>query len=151
PELTALEPALAPDLVAVRLATGYPVPPAAATRAFAARARAAGATIEEAVPAEVWSEGGLARGVRDARGRHPAGAVVAAAGPWSPALTAPSGRWRPVVPVWGVNVELRLPAPPRHTLEEAGVELILGDAPPAVFSLVTAEGVSSLGSTFLRD
>jgi glycine/D-amino acid oxidase-like deaminating enzyme len=148
-ELTALEPALAPDLVAIRLATGYPVPPAAATRAFAARARAAGATIDEGAPATLWTEGGRARGVSDARGRHPAGAVVVAAGPWSPALVDPSGRWRPVTPVWGVNVELRLSEPPRHTLEEAGVELILGDAPPAVFSLVTADGVSSLGSTFL--
>jgi D-hydroxyproline dehydrogenase subunit beta len=136
--LTALEPALAPDLVAIRLATGYPVPPASATRAFADRVWEAGAVIETG-----------AAGVQDADGRHAAGAVVVAAGPWSPALVDPSGRWRPISPVWGVNVELRLPNPPRHTLEEAGVELILGDAPPAVFSLVTAHGVSALGSTFL--
>jgi D-hydroxyproline dehydrogenase subunit beta len=147
--LTALEPALAPDLVAVRIATGYPVPPAAATRAFAARAREAGAILHEGARATVWREGDRASGVQEPDGRHAAGAVVVAAGPWTPELIDRTGGWRPVVPVWGVNVELELKAPPRHTLEEAGVEHILGDAPPSVFSLVTAEGVSALGSTFL--
>jgi len=46
-----LEPALAEDLAGFRLATGRPVPPASATRAFAARARAAGAEIREGVVA----------------------------------------------------------------------------------------------------
>jgi glycine/D-amino acid oxidase-like deaminating enzyme len=150
-ELTALEPALADDLVAVRLATGYPVPPAAATNAFSARARAAGAQIHEGTAARLWREGGRIAGVQTPDGRTPAGAVVIAAGPWSPAVADPSGRWRPIAPVWGVNVELRLPAPPRHTLEEAGVETVMSGGPPSIFALVTADGVSALGSTFLRD
>jgi glycine oxidase len=150
-ELTALEPALADDLVAVRLATGYPVPPAAATNAFAARARAAGARIEEGAPAQLWRERDRIAGVQTRQGRTPAGAVVIAAGPWSPGVADPSGRWQPIAPVWGVNVEVHLAAPPRHALEEAGVETLMRGGPPSIFSLVTAEGVSSLGSTFLRE
>jgi glycine/D-amino acid oxidase-like deaminating enzyme len=52
-----------------------------------------------------------------------------------------------------VVAEVRLPEPPRHVVEEAGVERIAADpqAVPAVFSLVTAGGVSALGSTFLPD
>ncbi len=44
-EPAALEPAVAPSLAGVRLHTGYPVGPATATRAFAARATAAGARL----------------------------------------------------------------------------------------------------------
>lgn len=151
-ELTALEPALASDLVAVRLATGYPVPPASATKAFGARARVAGARIDEGAPARVWWEGERAAGVQTEDERIPAGAVVIAGGPWSPGIADPSGRWRPIAPVWGVNVELHLPKPPRHALEEAGVETLMrGAGPPSIFSLVTANGVSALGSTFLPE
>ena len=80
-----------------------------------------------------------------------AGVVVVAAGPWTPELVDPSGAWRPIVPLWGVNVEMRLPDPPRHALEEAGIDQLVAqlDEPPPLFSLVTADGVSSLGSTFL--
>jgi glycine/D-amino acid oxidase-like deaminating enzyme len=141
-----LEPALAPDLAAVRLHTGYAVPPAAATRAFAARAQAAGARLRIGAHAALAS-GGLAVGAE----RLAAGAVVVAAGPWTPELVDPSGTWRPIMPIWGVNVEVRLAAPPRHALEEIGVEQLIarrGDPPP-LFSLITAEGTSSLGSTFL--
>ena len=44
-------------------------------------------------------------------------------------------------------------APPRHALEEAGSTSWSRRAgePPPLFSLVTAQGVSSLGSTFLPD
>ncbi|HYP46995.1 MAG TPA: FAD-dependent oxidoreductase, partial [Thermoleophilaceae bacterium] len=38
---------------------------------------------------------------------------------------------------------------PDHVVEEAGVESVHGGEPGAIFSLVTAGGVSSLGSTFL--
>ena len=79
-----------------------------------------------------------------------------AAGPWTPALVDPSGTWRPIHPFWGVIVELELGnGSPRHVLEEAEVED--ATAPGAShepegsvgFSLVTAAGRSSLGSTFL--
>jgi len=135
-----LEPLLAPGLAGLRLQTGYAVPPAAATGAFAARARAAGAELRLGAPARL-----------DALG--PCGAVVVAAGPWTPELVDPSGAWRPIAPLWGVNLELALPAPPRHALEEAGIEALVangGEALP-IFSLVTAAGISSLGSTFLPE
>jgi glycine/D-amino acid oxidase-like deaminating enzyme len=143
-----LEPALAPQLAGVRLHTGYAVPPAAATAAFAGRADAAGARIA------IGASAALAPGGITVDGEHvPADTVVVAAGPWTPALVDPTGRWRPITPLWGVNVEIRLDAPPRHALEEVGVEQLIArpGAPPPLFSLVTADGTSSLGSTFLPD
>jgi len=45
---------------------------------------------------------------------------------------------------------MRLAAPPRHTLEEAGIDELVarGREPPPLFSLVTTGAVSALGSTF---
>jgi glycine/D-amino acid oxidase-like deaminating enzyme len=132
-----LEPALAAHLAGLRLDTGRAVPPAAATRAFATRAVAAGAELRTGAEAAVDVT---------------AGAVVVAAGPWTPAVVDPSGAWRPIAPLWGVNVEVHLPHPPVHAVEEAGIEALVargGDVPP-IFSLVTAGPVSSLGSTFLH-
>jgi glycine/D-amino acid oxidase-like deaminating enzyme len=150
--LQAAEPGLAGDLVGCRLRTGYPVPPAAATQAFAARARAAGARIEEGRQAVPWVRDGVAAGVVADGERIAAGAVVVAAGPWTPEAVDPAGRWRPIAPLWGVTVELRLPAAPRAVVEEAGVEdLVSGGGPPTAFSLVTAGGLSTLGSTFLAE
>jgi glycine/D-amino acid oxidase-like deaminating enzyme len=141
-----LEPAVAPDLAAVRLETGYAVPPAAATRAFAARARAAGAAIHTGADARPVPGGLTVDGAPVT-----AGAVIVAAGPWTPALVDPSGAWRPITPLWGVVLELRLDVAPRHALEESGIDELIaqGGEPPPLFSLVTASGVSSLGSTFL--
>jgi glycine/D-amino acid oxidase-like deaminating enzyme len=143
-----LEPAISPRVAGVRVHTGFAVPPAAATAAFAARADAAGARIRTGAPAAL-ADGGLS-----VDGTHvPAGTVVVAAGPWTPALVDPAGTWRPITPLWGVNVEVALAAPPRHTLEEVGIDELIaaGGAPPPLFSLVTADGTSSLGSTFLAD
>jgi glycine/D-amino acid oxidase-like deaminating enzyme len=151
--LHAAEPALAEGLAGFRLDTGHPVPPAAATQAFAARARAAGADLLEGTAATPATANGRATGVRTAGGEAPAGAVVVAAGPWSSALVDPTGEWRPVAPLWGVNVELRLAQPPRHAVEEGGIEDLIradGGLSP-LFSLVTREGVSALGSTFLSE
>ena len=85
--------------------------------------------------------------------RQRAGAVVVAAGPWTPEVIDPAGRWRPIAPLWGVVSEVRLDAPPRHALEEAGVEqLVAGGAePPPLFSLITAGAVSALGSMFVPE
>jgi glycine/D-amino acid oxidase-like deaminating enzyme len=57
------------------------------------------------------------------------------------------------VPLWGVNVELRLRRPPRHALEQAGVEDLgtAGERAGSIFSLVTHGGASALGSTFLPE
>jgi glycine/D-amino acid oxidase-like deaminating enzyme len=151
-----LEPVLAEALAGFRMDTGRPVPPAAATRAFAARAREAGAEIREGVAATPMihaAEDDRAVGVRTPQGEEPAGAVVVAAGPWSAALVDPTGAWRPVTPSWGVNVELRLSKPPRHSIEETGIESLktAGGVTGPLFSIVTRGGVSALGSTFLPE
>jgi glycine/D-amino acid oxidase-like deaminating enzyme len=129
-----LEPSLAEGLSGYRLDTGRPVPPAAATTAWAARAKAAGAELV------------IGEAVADPRAL--AGTVVVAAGPWSTALL---GRPDVIAPLWGVNVEVRLPDPPRHVVEQAGIEALVGagGGPASIFSAVTAGGVSAVGSTFL--
>ena len=178
----ALEPALARDVAACRLAMGYPVAPAAATRAYAAWASRLGVEIRVGEPARPWLESGRVAGVELASGeRLAAGEVVVAAGPWTPELVDRTGAWRPIRPLWGVVVGVTLPQPPIHVLEEAEIEIEPGGEPiepggepiesgaaerratdadaaesdgaePAVaFSLVTAAGASSLGSTFLDD
>lgn len=152
-----LEPAVADGLWACRLETGYPVRPIAATRAFARRAHTGGARFHEAETAWPWVARGHARGVLSAGVRRPAGAVIVAAGPWTPEVIDPTRAWRPIVPVWGVVADVDLPDPPGHVLEEAGVEAVAGGAESgsdhagALFSLVTAGGRVSLGSTFLLD
>jgi glycine/D-amino acid oxidase-like deaminating enzyme len=133
--LRAEEPALADDLYAYRLHTGRPVPPAAATRAWAERAQEAGAEIVlggEATVADV---------------RRRADVVVAAAGPWTPeALGAPL----PVGPLWGVVAQVALATPPRHAIEQAGVETLTDPeaSHDSLFSIVTVGAGSSVGSTF---
>jgi D-hydroxyproline dehydrogenase subunit beta len=145
-ELGRAEPGLAPGLHALRMSTGRPVPPAAAVRAFAARARAAGAELLDGSSARLAREGDRVTGVETAAGFEPAGAVVLAAGPWSGELGLPL----PVSALWGVVAQVRLAAPPRHVLEEAGTESLVGTEPPAtrLFSLITLDGTSSLGSSF---
>jgi D-hydroxyproline dehydrogenase subunit beta len=148
-ELRAAEPALADGLVAHRLATGRPVPPAAAARAFAARAEAAGAELRVGAEATLAARGGRALGVTVRGELHPAGAVAIAAGPWTPEASADGGAGLPIAPLWGVVVEVALDAPPRHVIEQAGVDALTGaDVPGSLFSMVTARGVSAVGSTF---
>lgn len=143
-----LEPALASDLAACRLETGYPVAPAAATHAFAARARTAGATVQVGEAAEPWIEEGKAVGVRLSSGtRVGAAHVLIAAGPWTPRLVPDWAAEPPITRLWGVVVSMRLENPPRSVLEEVGLEN--GDPPDELFSLVTADGDVSVGSTFL--
>jgi glycine/D-amino acid oxidase-like deaminating enzyme len=152
-----LEPGLAEGLAAVRLDIGFPVAPAAATNAFAALARARGVRLHEGVPVRLVVGGGASPALETPAGSVSPGAVVITAGPWTPGIVDPSGAWRPILPFWGVIVELALAAPPRHVLEEADVDAAIdpdaslaGEADGAVgFSLVTASGRSSLGSTFL--
>jgi D-hydroxyproline dehydrogenase subunit beta len=157
PAVHRLEPSVADGLAAVRLDIGFPVTPAAATRAFAARARSLGATIIEGTPARLVADAAGVRGVATDAGTIDAGAVIVAAGPWTPEVVDPSGGWRPIRPFWGVVVELELEAPPRHVLEGAGIDAAIDpssqdeDASDGAvdFSFVTADGRSSLGSTFL--
>ena len=148
-ELRELEPTLGRNLRACRLETGYPVRPAAATLAFADRARRAGALLHAGRAAWPWIIGGTARGLLAGGGRCAAGAVLVAAGPWSPEVIDPTRTWRPIVPVWGVIVEVQLEDPPRHVLEEVGVEEVAEGGTASIFSLVAADGTVSVGSTFL--
>jgi glycine/D-amino acid oxidase-like deaminating enzyme len=149
--LQRVEPAVGPGLWGCRLETGYPVRPAAATRAFAKRAYTAGARFHEGETAWPWVIGARARGVLAAGVRRPAGAVLVAAGPWTPEVIDPTRAWRPIVPVWGVVAEVEMEEPPRHVLEEAGVEAVGGGGASSIFSLVAAEGYVSVGSTFLPE
>ncbi len=181
-ELRRLEPGLAPEVTACLVSIGYPVPPGAATRAYAALARRRGARVRTDSAAtsldRATARSDGTTGVRLADGRIlAAGSVLVAAGPWSPALLDPTGRWRPIRPLWGVVADVALEDPPRHVLEESGMEEALGDVAPGGtpiggaqapspaelrdgpdasgdgpdFSLVTALGRTSLGSTFLAD
>ena len=160
-ELRRLEPALAADLVACRLRIGYPVAPSAATLAFAAEAERSGATVVIGQEARPVVEDGVAVGVEVGGSLRPAGAIVIAAGPWTPSLLDPSATWQPIRPIWGVVAQVELADAPRHVLEVAEIDIEPGDDPGADdptgsdagdvidFSLVTAGGASSLGSTFL--
>ena len=154
-ELQRIEPRLGRKIWGCRLETGYPVQPAAATLAFAERARRAGAQLHEGHPAWPWVLGRSVRGVLAAGRHYAAGAVLVAAGPWAPEVIDPTRAWRPIVPVWGVVVEVSVDDPPRHVIEELGVEGVAGVAPAAppasLFSLVAADGAVSVGSTFLAE
>ena len=108
-EVTQLEPAVAEDVAACRLAIGYPVAPASATHAIAARARELGVRFQIGRPARLRINGGRVDGVRAGDRFEAAGAVVVAAGPWSPELIDPTGAWRPIKPLWGVVVEVDSP------------------------------------------
>jgi glycine/D-amino acid oxidase-like deaminating enzyme len=150
-----LEPALGRELWACRLETGYPVRPAAATLAFAERARRAGATLHEGREARPWRGSGVVRGVLAGGEPHAAGAVLVCAGPWTPQVVGSTLSPRAIVPVWGVVVDVSMDHPPRHLVEQLGVEEVAGrsreGAPGSLFSLVAADGSVSVGSTFLAD
>jgi glycine/D-amino acid oxidase-like deaminating enzyme len=150
-DLRGLEPALGRKIWGCRLETGYPVRPAGATLAFAERARRAGALLYEGHPAWPWVKDRRVRGVL-AGGRHyAAGAVVVTAGPWAPEVIDPTRAWRPIVPVWGVVIEVSVDDPPRHVVEEVGVEDLSAAGSGSIFSLVAADGAVSVGSTFLAE
>jgi len=145
-DLRAAEPALAPGLYAYRVNAGRPIGPTAATSAWAARARAGGVRIV------VGDAASVARGgVRVGGALHPAGAVVVAAGPWTPEALGGGATW--VQASWGVVAQVRLRNPPRHAIEQAGVEALTrpGGAPPSLFSIVTTDEVSVVGSTFTSE
>jgi glycine/D-amino acid oxidase-like deaminating enzyme len=151
-----LEPGLAPDLVACRLGIGYPVRPESATRAYAKLAEAHGATVRIGADVALALRNDAAVGVEIEGRVETAGAVLVAAGPWTPALVDPTGEWQPIRSNWGVVAQVDLAEPPGHVLEAIDIDIepataateratVEGDLG---FSLVTAEGASALGSTF---
>jgi glycine/D-amino acid oxidase-like deaminating enzyme len=163
--VAAAEPSLSRGFAACRLETGHPIPPAAATAAWARRAQRLGVDLRVGEAAEPLVEGGRVSGVRLSGGaRLPAGRVLVAAGPWTPVLVDPSGAWHPIVRTWGVTVQVELgDAAPRHVVEQDEVDAVNRPAraaeraaaageeaePESLFSLASAAGISTLGSTFL--
>jgi glycine/D-amino acid oxidase-like deaminating enzyme len=165
-EVAAAEPSLVRGFAACLLAaTGYPVPPASATAAWARLAERNGAQLMIGTGGEPWVENGRARGVRLADGSGiSADAVLIASGPWAPAHVDPSGSWQPIARTWGVTVQLRLgSAAPRHIVEQDAVDAVNRQVnaaaqagaferdadPPSLFTIASAGGMSTLGSTFL--
>ena len=158
--LRKVEPAMADGVAACLLSIGFPVEPGSATRAYAAVARRNGVRILEGAPARLEANGSRAHVVSSDE-RIDAGQIVVAAGPWTPSVLDETGRWRPIRPLWGVIAEMELATAPRHVIEEAElddtIEPPVHDADGAAtlddtgygFSLVTADGRSALGSTFL--
>jgi len=174
-DLVRLDPAVGPGLWACLVQIGYPVAPGASTYAYATLAERRGARLGVGHAATIVLEGDRAVGVEVDGRLVAAGAVLVAAGPWTPGILDPGGRWRPIRPVWGVVVEADLPVTPRHVLEEAGIDAAIGSSPdggrdeggpagregvgegvgegglpPIEFSLVPQPVTSAVGSTFLE-
>ena len=139
--------------------------PGASTYGYATLAEARGAELRMGRAATLEIRGDAAVGVRVDGRLVPAGAVLVAAGPWTPELLDPTGRWTPIRARWGVVVEAELAVQPRHVLEEAGIDAAIGvpdetagpgatDEGPRAdeveFSLVPRSGAASVGSTFLE-
>jgi glycine/D-amino acid oxidase-like deaminating enzyme len=148
-DLVRAEPAVARGLAACRLESGYPVRPWSATRAFARAAESAGATIRLGSEVRIERDRSAPRITTPSGEVIEAGAIVVAAGPWTPGLIDPGGSWRPIRRTWGVTVAIELEERPRAVLEEVGTETLGADEIPTLFSLVTAEDASVVGSTFL--
>jgi glycine/D-amino acid oxidase-like deaminating enzyme len=152
-ELSALEPSVAEGVWACRTDIGYPVAPGASTYAYASLAERNGAVIRQGRGAALVMEGDRVVGVTVGERRIAADAVLVAAGPWTPEVIDPGGRWRPIRPRWGVIVEAALADPPRYLMEEAGIESTLAgeeEGPEQEFSLVAGANTSAVGSTFLE-
>jgi glycine/D-amino acid oxidase-like deaminating enzyme len=157
--LETLEPAVAPDLSACRVAIGYPVFPGASTYAYATLAERRGARLVLGRTAALDRRGDDIVGVVVDGRPVGAGAVLVAAGPWTPEVIDPTGTWAPIQPRWGVVVETELEQGPTHVLEEAEIGASIGTtvaSPASVpvedrtdFSLVPLPGLATVGSTFL--
>jgi len=156
--LAEAEPMLATDLAAVRLETGYPLPPDGATAAMARQARGVGAELRVgAAVAGIRRNDGRVAGVTLADGGEiKCDAVLVAAGPWSPNLVDASGAWQPIRPTHGVTVQVEVGSAPQHILEEGVVHTInqpveTGDPGAdlaSTFSMISVGRTSTIGSTF---
>jgi sarcosine oxidase subunit beta len=120
--LVALEPSLAPDLAGgFRSTDGWALDPAGVTLAWAERARRAGAELRTWTAARrPVVRGGRVTGVHTDAGPLQAGAVVAAAGPWTRALAAGAGVELPVSGARGWLLQTApLPWRVAHAFQEA--------------------------------
>ncbi len=114
------EPGIATGYWGCRSELGYPIAPASSTYAYATLAEARGTVVRMGRAATLEIEGDGVAGVRIDGELIAAGAVVAAAGPWTPALLDPTAAWAPIRPLWGVVVEVELRAQTRHIVDEIG-------------------------------
>jgi D-amino-acid dehydrogenase len=165
PTLERLEPAVAPGIFACRVGIGFPVHPGASTYAYATLAERLGVHVRLGRTAVLNRRGDGVTGVVVDGQPLSCDAVLVAAGPWSPELIDPTGRWSPIRARWGVVVEAELARAPTHVLEGADIGAMvdtplagssaaagqLGDPDDDVvdFSLVPLPGVSTIGSTSL--
>lgn len=145
-QVAVLEPGVRAGLWGCVLRTGHPLRPAAAVERFAQLARAGGATIVTDAPVALHREDGIVRGVVAGGEVVGAEAVLVAAGAASSALVDPTGRWRPVRPLWGVAVSLTGAPAPRVPLMDGR-----GEVPPQAFSLIATPGDLALGSLWLDE
>lgn len=161
-ELGELVPHLAAGLSACLIEAGHPIAPSASTYALASLAERRGAAIRVGRAARPRMQGRRVVGVEIEGRFQPTGAVLVAAGPWTPEVIDPTGTWRPIRPLWGVVVETRLADPPVLSLVEAEMDevrtlrdeartsdLDSNQSVSPTFSLFTAGGLSLVGSTFL--
>ena len=121
---------------------------------MAARALRAGAAVRIGRAARPWLDGGRLRGVAFDDGETLAtDAVLVAGGPWTPEILGLDPPWPAISRTWGVTVQVALPDPPAHILEEGVVHTINVPSGHAgsLFSMVTAGGVGTVGSTFVAD
>jgi glycine/D-amino acid oxidase-like deaminating enzyme len=128
--------------------------PRLATLALARAAVALGATLATGEPVQrlVRARDGRATGVQTSAGRVAAGAVIVAAGVWTPALLEPAGLTAPVIPRKGQIVVLeRSPVRFRRKLSEAGyVAAVEADDAALQIAMVvesTHSGTALLGSS----
>jgi glycine/D-amino acid oxidase-like deaminating enzyme len=144
------EPGLAPGVAACRINAAYPVAPAAATHAFAERARRAGADVRTVADARVRARDQRVTGVSLFDGDSIAAEqVLVTAGPWTSSLVPGWAKDPPITSIWGVVASTTLAKPPHAVLEELGIDHIGADR-DRLFSMVTAAGQTSVGSTFME-
>ncbi len=159
------EPSLARGFAACRLETGHPLPPAAATAAWARVAQDRGVQLQVGTAVRPRLDGDRVAGVQLDDGETVAAErVLLAAGPWTPELAHSDGSWHPITRTWGVTVQVRLgDDAPRHVVEQDEVDAVNRPAraleraatageevePESLFSIASAAGVSTIGSTFL--
>jgi D-hydroxyproline dehydrogenase subunit beta len=124
------EPGIAAGYWACRVELGYPIAPASSTYAYATLAETRGVVVRSGRAATLEVDGDRVTGVRIDDDVIAAGTVLAAAGPWTPALLDSSGAWAPIRPLWGVVAEVELQVPTRHVVEEIGEQA----APDTIFT-----------------
>jgi D-hydroxyproline dehydrogenase subunit beta len=152
-ELRAEEPHCADDLPGGVLYPGdAQLEPRLATVALVRAARLAGARYVGGTQVDAIERAGSATAVLTAAGRVPAGAVVVAAGVWTPAVLAASGLEVPVRPRKGhILVMQRSPVRFRRKLSEAGyVSAVESDGDGLQVAMVvesTPSGTTLIGSS----